>query len=66
MDIERDKEISKLKRQFNKLLKQIPEDKKPIGQSLIKELTFMALTLDDLKIQVEEGGTVEMFKQGRR
>jgi len=64
MDIERDKEISKLKRQFNKLLKQIPEDKKPIGQSLIKELTFMALTLDDLKIQVEEGGTVEMFKQG--
>jgi len=24
----------------------------------------MALTLDDLKIQVEEGGTVEMFKQG--
>lgn len=64
MDIERDKEISRLKRQFNKLLKQVPEDKKPIGQSLIKELTFMALTLDDLKIQVEEGGTVEMFKQG--
>ena len=64
MEIDRDKELLKIKRQFNKILKQVPEDKKPIATSLIKELTFMALTLDDLKIQVQEGGTVEMFKQG--
>jgi hypothetical protein len=64
MEIDRNKELLKLKRQFNKILKQVPEDKKPIATSLIKELTFMALTLDDLKIQVQEGGTVEMFKQG--
>lgn len=66
MDIERKKELSRLKRQFNKILKQVPEDKKPIAASLIKELTFMALTLDDLKLQVEEGGTVELFKQGKQ
>ena len=66
MEIDRDKERSKLKRQFNKILKQVPEDKKPIAQSLIKELTFMALTLDDLKDQVKEGGTVELFKQGKQ
>ena len=64
MDIDKDKELSKVKRQFNKILKQVPEDKKPIAASLVKELTFMALTLDDLKVQVKEGGTVELFKQG--
>lgn len=66
MDIDRKRELSRLKRQFNKILKQVPEDKKPIAESLIKELTFMALTLDDLKLQVEEGGTVELFKQGKQ
>lgn len=66
MDIDKDKEQSKLKRQFNKILKQIPEDKKPIAKSLIKELTFMALTLDNLKEQIKEGGTVELFKQGKQ
>ena len=52
MNIDKDKERSKLKRQFNKILKQIPEDKKPIAKSLIKELAFMALALDDLKEQI--------------
>ena len=66
MEIDKDKELLKIKRQFNKILKQVPEDKKPIAASLIKELTFMALTLDDLKLQVEEGGTVELFKQGKQ
>jgi hypothetical protein len=64
MEIDKDKELLKIKRQFNKILKQVPEDKKPIATSLVKELAFMALTLDDLKLQVQEGGTVEMFKQG--
>lgn len=66
MDIERKKEISKVKRQLNKILKQIPEDKKPIAQSLAKELTFMAVTLDELKEEVRKGGTIELFKQGKQ
>lgn len=66
MEIDRDKELLKIKRQFNKILKQVPEDKKPIATSLIKELTFMALTLDDLKEQVKDTGTVELFKQGKQ
>jgi len=64
MEINKDKEISKVKRQLNKILKQIPEDKKPIAQSLAKELTFMAVTLDELKEEVRKGGTIELFKQG--
>ena len=66
MDIERKKELSRLKRQFNKISKQVPEDKKPIAASLIKELTFMAVTLDELKEEVRKGGTVELFKQGKQ
>ncbi len=66
MEIDKDKELLKIKRQFNKILKQVPEDEKPIAASLIKELTFMALTLDDLKLQVKDTGTVELFKQGKQ
>ena len=36
MDISKNKELSRLKRQFNKILKQVPEDKKPIATSLIR------------------------------
>ncbi len=66
MDISKNKELSRLKRQFNKILKQVPEDKKPIATSLIKELTFMAITLDELKEKIKETGTVELFKQGKQ
>ncbi len=66
MEIDRDKELSKIKKQFNKILKQVPEDKKPIAASLIKELTFMALTLEELKEKIKETGTVELFKQGKQ
>lgn len=64
MDMLKDKEISKNKRQFTKMLKLVPEDKKPIAEKLIKEILFMSNTLDDLKEQVKEGGTIELFKQG--
>lgn len=64
MDIDKDREIQKNKRQINKLLKQVPEDKKQIAEKLVKEIIFMGETLDDLKDQVKECGPVELFKQG--
>ncbi len=66
MKTDKDKAMAKVKRQLNKILRQVPEDKKPIARSLIKELTFMAVTLDELKEQIEEGGTIELFKQGKQ
>lgn len=66
MIIDKDKKRSKLNREFNKILKQIPEDKKPIGASLIKELTFIIMTMDDLKDHIERDGTVSLFKQGKQ
>lgn len=58
--------VSKDIREFNKILKSIPEDKKYIGEKLVSELKFMSTTLDDLKKQVEENGTVELFEQGKQ
>ncbi len=66
MEIEKDKDILKAKRQFNKILKQVPEDTKPIAEKLIKEILFMYCTLGDLREQIEEHGTVELFKQGKQ
>ncbi len=66
MDLSQDKEFLKTKRQLNKILKQIPEDRKAIGEKLINELLFMYKTLNDLKEQIEEHGTVELFKQGKQ
>lgn len=49
-----------------KLLKEIPEDRKPIAQGLYEELVFMQNTMKNLKEQVETDGAVSMFKQGKQ
>lgn len=55
-----------INRDMNSLLCLIPDDKKSIGEDLIKELMFMSETLDRLKEIVKEKGEVEMFEQGRQ
>lgn len=51
-------------KKLEKLLKDIPEDRKPIADSLFKEVVFMQNTLKELKAQVDKDGPVELFKQG--
>jgi len=53
-------------REIDGLIRLIPDDKKSIGEDLIKELVFMSETLDRLKTIVREKGEVEMFEQGRQ
>lgn len=53
-------------RKVKRLLKDIPEDRKPIAEGLYNELVFMQNTMAALKQQVEEEGAVSMFKQGRQ
>lgn len=48
------------------ILEKIPEEKQYIGAKLVEELIFMQSTLDDLKKQVAEHGTVEHFEQGKQ
>lgn len=64
MAIAKDKQTLKDVKDFKMILGKIPDDKKPIAEKLIKELTFMTRTLDKLRAVVEEFGPVEDFKQG--
>ena len=56
----------KLDFDFNDILQKLPEDKKPIGEKLVKELAFMEKTLERLKAQIAETGEVEHFVQGKQ
>ena len=56
----------KLEYNFEDILKKLPEDKKPIGEKLVKELAFMEKTLERLRAQIEETGEVEHFQQGKQ
>lgn len=51
---------------FKDILQKIPEDKRYIGEKLIKELTFLETTLDRLRAQINETGEVEHFEQGKQ
>lgn len=51
---------------LRKIAKQIPENKKGVANSLIKELSFMAGTLEELKENITEHGAVEWFQNGKQ
>ena len=53
-----------LKKEYREILKKIPEDKRTIAKKLIEELVFLEATLQTLKKQIQEGGTLERFCQG--
>lgn len=53
-------------RKVKELLNDLPEERKPIGEGLYKELVFMQNTLEILKKQVDQEGPVSMFKQGKQ
>lgn len=54
----------KINRELKDILEKIPENKKAIAGRIADELIFMQETLEDLKKQIKEKGTVELFEQG--
>ncbi|PEQ29049.1 hypothetical protein CN467_29080 [Bacillus cereus] len=58
--------VSSDMKKLKTILKQIPNDRLPIAQSIYNELVFIQNTLDTLKAQVGEEGPTAMFKQGRQ
>ena len=66
MSISQDTTICKDMKQLKKMIKQIPEDRKPIAEKLAKEIVFMGETLDELKEAVKENGAVDLFEQGKQ
>lgn len=49
---------------FDGILKLIPEDRKQIAESLVKELSFMAATLEKLRADIEKNGVVGEDQHG--
>ncbi len=60
------RELSKEMKRLKRTLKDIPEDRRPIGESLFDELAFMQKTMETLRAQVNEEGPTSMFKQGKQ
>ncbi len=60
------KELSLEMKRLKKILKNIPEDRRPIGESMFEELAFMDKTMDSLKARVNKDGPVDLFKQGKQ
>lgn len=56
----------KITTEIREILERIPEDKKAIAGRLADELIFMQATLADLRKQVKEYGTIELFKNGKQ
>lgn len=60
----RRKTISTDIRQFDAILALVPEDRKLIAEKLVKELVFMAKTLDELRETITTDGAVDVNTQG--
>lgn len=66
MDLDKDKFIAKELRNLKKIANNVPSDKKLIADSIIKELSFMAYTLEELRQNVKENGAVDYFINGKQ
>ena len=56
----------KISTELKDILEKIPEDKKTVAGRLADELIFMQATLADIKKQIKEYGTIELFKNGKQ
>ena len=62
----RDKNIQQDIGKLKAIYELIPEDRRIIADDLIKEVYFITETLDELKENIKETGTVEKFEQGKQ
>ena len=51
-------------KKLNDLVDLVPQEKQVVATRLVEELVFMAETLADLKENIKQHGTIELFKQG--
>ena len=56
----------KISTELKEILEKVPEDKKTVAGRLADEIIFLQATLADLKKQIKEYGTVELFVQGKQ
>lgn len=56
--------ITKEERRLKRNYKDIQKDKSAVVEGLIRRAAFMRETLEDMEMDLDEGGFVEMFAQG--
>jgi hypothetical protein len=49
---------------LRKLAQEVPEERRCIAESYTTELAFMLRTLDELRADIQDNGTVELFQNG--
>lgn len=57
---------SKMQKDLEEIKSFIPKEKWKIADDLISELCFMKKTLEDLKKEIRDKGTIEHFEQGKQ
>lgn len=58
--------ITKEERRLKRNYKDIQKDKSAVVEGLIRRAAFMRATLEDMEIDLDNGGFVEMFAQGNQ
>ena len=64
-ELTKDEMISKEIKRLNDIYKGIDKKKRKVAEGLIAEAAFMRITLNDLKSQINESGTVNDMCQGK-
>lgn len=63
--IERDKLVKKEKKRLDKIFVDIPENKRKLVEGLIIQASRLRVLLDEMWIDISEGGDYELFTQSK-
>ena len=63
-NLTKDKRISKEIERLNEIFKNLSEDKKKLAKSIIENVAFMTVTLEDLQAAINKKGVVEEYRNG--
>lgn len=64
MELTKEKRILKEKNKLKRIFSQIPDDRKKMVENLLENAAFMAITLSDLQISINENGPTSEYKNG--
>ncbi|QCV56269.1 hypothetical protein [Thermoactinomyces vulgaris] len=65
-ELTKDERISKEERRLRRSYKDLPKDKKQVVDGLIRRAAYMRVTLEDMEVDLDKNGFVEMFTQSEK
>ena len=60
----REERIEEEVERLNDIFEDVTPEKKKVAQGIIEEVAFMRITLQDLKEEINENGTIDIMPQG--